>query len=474
MIHLGDLFTVLPTLKADSFDVCITDGPYGLGFMRAKWDTFSPEAARARVTENTEIASDNPNLRGRTRGVASSPSAVEYDRSLAGQRRFQAFTEAWAREIYRVLKPGAYLVSFGAPRSYHRMAAGLEDAAFEVRDSFSWLFGQGYPKSVDVARAIDMALCPKDGRHCMRRLPQTSKRKRGDHVCAETALGKRWAGFGSGLKPSNEPICIARKPLDGTLADNVLKYGAGALNVAACRLSTVPDDWSREKLARHKAARVRDGETSKERRYIAKGSTDFAMMPGPRGGSELGRWPSNVLLDQIAADILDDQTGELVSGFMAAGTNRAGLGYNGAIGNIVSHNTRGDRGGASRFFYVAKPSRKERDRGCGDLPMQSGGAATGRPDGSIGLTNPRAGAGRGGGSRNIHPTIKPIELMRWLVRLVTPPGGHVLDPFLGSGTTGMACRFEGRKFTGIEREAAYVEIARRRIASVRDRSKRSA
>ncbi len=199
MIYHGDLFDVLPTLAEASIDACVTDPPYGIGFMGKKWDTFSPEAAEARIVENDEIDSENPNLRGRTRGVASSPSAVEYDRSLAGQRGFQVWSESWAREVFRVLKPGAYLLVCGAPRSYHRMACGAEDAGFEIRDCFAWLFGQGYPKSVDVARAIDMALCTEDGRHCMRALPPARKRRPGDHVCAETDLGRKWAGWGSGV-----------------------------------------------------------------------------------------------------------------------------------------------------------------------------------------------------------------------------------------------------------------------------------
>lgn len=462
MILHGDCLTVLRTLDVDSIDACVTDPPYGIGFMSKSWDTFSPAAAAARIMENDEIDSDNPNLRGRTRGVASSPSAIEYDRSVEGQRGFQAFCESWGREVFRVLKPGAYLLVCGAPRSYHRMACGIEDAGFEVRDCFAWLFGQGYPKSVDIARAIDMALCTEDGRHCMRRVPPSLKFQPGDHVCAETELGKQWAGWGSGLKPSNEPILVARKPLVGTLAENVLKFGAGALNIAACRLDSTVDDWSREKLARHKAAR---NEPSGTRRYIEKGSTDFGMLPGPRGGDELGRWPANVLLDQIAADLLDAQSGELTSG--ANPRRRSSDKFRDIFGAFHGQAectpARGaDAGGASRFYYVAKPSREERDLGCHDLIARPRDES--RKEGNPGGDNPR---NRGLQPRgNFHPTVKPVELMRWLVRLVTPPGGLVLDPFTGSGTTGMACVYEQRRFIGIEREADYIAIAERRIRSV--------
>ena len=179
--------------------------------------------------------------------------------------------------------------------------------------------------------------------------------------------------------------------------------------------------------------------------------------------------------------MLDEQTGELKSGFMAGGPTRQprsvnSVAYGSDSGNSTARDTYADHGGASRFYYVAKPSRRERDRGCADLDAATGGAATDRKDGSKGLGNPRAGVRprRDAARANIHPTVKPVELMRWLVRLVTPIDGTVLDPFCGSGTTGMACRFEGRTFIGIEREKQYVEIARRRISSVRDRSQRTA
>lgn len=185
---------------------------------------------------------------------------------------------------------------------------------------------------------------------------------------------------------------------------------------------------------------------------------------------EAGRWPANVLLDEEAAAMLDEQTGVLHSGdahvLRRGGTTGRGMGYGSSAAGNVANATYGDSGGASRFYYVAKPSRAERDMGCYDLPASTGGEATDRTDGSAGLENPRAGAGRTGGARNIHPTVKPVELMRWLVRLVSPPGGTVLDPFAGSGTTGMACVLESRAFIGIEREAQYVAIAKRRITAI--------
>jgi DNA modification methylase len=452
MIHHGDLFDVLPTIADDSIDACVTDGPYGIKFMNRKWDTFSPEGIahrRKTMTRKSTVPMSErwPDKAGEVRFCGDAP--IEYDRSLEGHRKFQAFCERWGHEVFRVLKPGAYLLSSGAPRSAHRMASGLEDAGFEMRDCFAWLFGQGYPKSVDVARAIDISLCRESGRHCMRALPPAAKLKPGDHVCAETEAGREWAGWGSGLKPGYEPIYVARKPLTSTLAANVLHFDTGALNIGACRLEAG-------------AGGERVDEPSADRRYAEPGGTDFAMRPGPRGGSDLGRWPANVLLDQDAADLLDAMSGELESGFMAAGTQREGLGYHGGLGDTVSRDTIGDRGGASRFFYTAKPSRFEREAGLEWLVRRQ--RDEGRKAGNPGGDNPR---NRGLQLRgNIHPTVKPVELMRWLVRLVTPPGGTVLDPFTGSGTTGMACVYEQREFIGIEREAEYVEIAKRRIASV--------
>ena len=200
-------------------------------------------------------------------------------------------------------------------------------------------------------------------------------------------------------------------------------------------------------------------------RYTDDGGTDFAMKPGPRGGDAKGRWPTNVLLDEDAAAELDAQAGVRKSGSMKAGTyaGRKGLVYQPDDGRQLQQDIVGSEGGASRFFYVSKPSRKERDLGCHHLPAKFGGEATDREEGSVGLNSPRAGAGRKGGARNHHPTVKPIELMRYLVRLVTPPNGAVLDPFLGSGTTGIAALLEGFDFVGVEMTAEYLPIAEARI-----------
>lgn len=406
MIHSGDLFDVLPTLPAQSIDACVTDPPYGIGFMGKQWDTFKPGVESERIVPNRAKDSDNPNLKGRTRGPASSPSAVEYDRSLNGQREFQAWTERWASEVLRVLKPGAHIVVCGAPRSYHRMAAGLEDAGFEIRDCFAWLFGQGFPKSLNVGN-----------------------------------------GRGTALKPAYEPIVLARRPFFTSVQKNIEAFACGALNIDACRIGT--DDTRKPKSGGSGSFPHEDDWTPK------------AMIVG----SECGRWPANVLLDEEAAAMLDEQSGELTSGdahvLRRGGTTGRGMGYGSSAEGHAVNATYGDSGGASRFFYVAKPSREERDLGIYDLsPRQRDDS---RKPGDPGGDNPR---NRGVHQRaNFHPTVKPIALMRWLVKLITPPGGTVLDPFTGSGTTGCACAFELRPFIGIEREPEYVEIATCRIAA---------
>lgn len=415
MILHGDLFDVLPTLDADSFDACVTDPPYGIGLMGREWDTFTPARTQADAARKLrkEFRVDhggprydgyeqNPNTRGRKRSPAMSPSQIEYRRDLEGQRGFQAWTEKWAVEVLRVLKPGAYLVVCGAPRSHHRMMCGLEDAGFVVRDCFAWLFGSGFPKNKNLG----------DGR-------------------------------GTALKPAHEPIALAWKPFKGSISGNVERFGTGALNIDACRLETAPPVEYREKLQRFQQQR---------------GDEEAEV-------SDLGRWPANVLLDEEAAAQLDDQTGELTSGANPERrqSDKFRNSYGEFAGQEVCDPARGvSIGGASRFYYVAKSSREERDMGCYDLePKQRDDS---RKEGNPGGDNPR---NRGLQLRgNYHPTVKPVELMRWLVRLVTPPGGRVLDPFLGSGTTLMACRYEQRQGVGIEKEAEYIAIAERRIDAV--------
>jgi site-specific DNA-methyltransferase (adenine-specific) len=287
------------------------------------------------------------------------------------------------------------------------MIAGLEDAGFEIRDCLAWIFGQGFPKSLN--------------------LP---------------------GGLGTALKPGQEPIALARKPFEGTTTAIHALHGTGVLNIQACRVGT-------ELVTSLKG--LGDNRNLNDDNWKGIGSR-----PAPT--TSVGRWPANVLLSEEAAASLDEHTGKLHAPGNK-GTDRTGKGgiWQGGAGGPAGFSGFTDSGGASRFFYVAKPSRRERDFGCGHLPAKSGGEATDREDDSAGVNNPRAGAGRTGGARNFHPTVKPVALMRYLVRLITPVGGVVLDPFLGSGTTGMAAKAESRDFIGIERESDYFDIAMSRV-----------
>ena len=375
-ILTGECLDALATLEPDSVDACVTDPPYGIGFLGREWDTFTPEsvAKLADQKRGFDRREPNPNLRGRSEWLAG--ASVEYDRSAAASLKFQAWTQQWAEAVLRVLKPGAHAVVCASPRMGHRVTCGLEDAGFEIRDSLLWLHAVGFPKSLN--------------------LP---------------------GGLGTALKPAYEPIILARKPLGGrTVAQCVAAFGTGAINIDGCRPTT-------------EGRQLRIGDYKDTEHNTDMGRMNGSLQGGSRaaGQTDLGRWPPNVALDEAAAARLDAE------------------------------------GGTSRFFYVAKASRDERERGCENLPQRTAGEATDRQDGSAGLNSPRAGASRTHGARNHHPTVKPVALMRWLVRLVTPPGGLVLDPFAGSGTTGLACIKEQCRFLGIEREAEYVAIANARL-----------
>jgi site-specific DNA-methyltransferase (adenine-specific) len=331
--------------------------------------------------------------------------------------------EVW-REVLRVLKPGGHLLSFFGTRTQHRGVCAIEDGGFEIRDSLVWMYGTGFPKSYNVSKAIDAAL--------------------GSHRAEELA------GWGTALKPAHEPIVLARKPLLGTVAENAHRWATGGLNIDGCRIGVGEPVPGGGKSRRGFGGVYGDGEAAAN----AAPHTD-------------GRWPANVCLDEEAARLLDEQSGESKSTKLNTVQQARGPQSKGAEkARVRIDEGYLDSGGASRFFYVAKPGRKERDAGCEALPAKTGGEATDREDGSRGTENPRAGAGRTGGAKNFHPTVKPIALMRWLVRLVTPPGGTVLDPFTGSGTTGIAALEEGFKFFGIERDADYCEIAKARIGAV--------
>jgi DNA modification methylase len=356
MLILGDSLHKLKSLSADSVDAVVCDPPYGLSFMGKKWDYDVPSV------------------------------------------------DLW-REVFRVLKPGGHVLSFGGTRTYHRMVVNIEDAGFEIRDQVQWLYGSGFPKSHDISKGIDKQAGAErtekiwvdayhDGKSRVETEskgyePGTDKSSLGNgnsRTLPATAAAKQWQGWGTALKPANEPICLARKPPEKglTVAENVLKWGTGAINVDASRIAT------EDKIASCLNNDIRHGKYNNG--YRGKDRQDV-YNPSPQG-----RWPANIILDETAAETMPIIQDESVS----------------------------------RYFYIAKASKRERNAGMGD-------------------------------ETNGHPTIKPVRLMEYLVRMITPPNGICLDPFMGSGTTGIACKNLGFEFIGIELSEEYFEIAEKRI-----------
>lgn len=336
------------------------------------------------------------------------------------EHRWVAWLADLLRPVLRALKPGGFAAVWAIPRTSHWTAWALELAGFEVIDVVHHLFGTGMPKSLDLARQIDMHLCTLRGRHCDKNLPK--RRKEGDHLCPPHPRRVEANEMRTALKPAAEHWILARKSRRGTYAENVLEFGTGGLNIEACRPAYDPEIGP--PAAVYSGAK---GEASGQI-YGASGKYESQV-------SEDGNWPPHVVLDEQAAWCVD----------------------------AMSTDT---KGGAARYFYCVKAPRSEKDEGLDYLPEKTGGAATGREEDSIGTQNPRAGAGRTGGARNHHPTVKSVALMRWLVRLVTPPGGVVLDPFAGSGTTGVAALAEGCRFIGCEQggdDGEYLPIVEGRL-----------
>ncbi len=330
-------------------------------------------------------------------------------------------------EAMRVTKPGAHLLAFGGTRTYHRLACAIEDAGWEIRDCVMWVYGSGLPKSHDVSKAIDKAAGAER-----------------EITAPVTEDAKRWNGWGTALKPAYEPIIVARKPLVGTVAENVLTHGTGGINVDGCRVGRDTGDVSGWSLSGSKAS---------ENRAMSGGN--YARDAKPDAD---GRWPAN---------LIHDGSDEVTAGFPNAG---GGFGKRGALnGGATSCGFKGgmqevgygDSGSAARFFYCAKASKSDRDEGCDELPSKQMGlyAQDEWSRQHMGSTPDARREAR----HNTHPTVKPTALMRYLCRLVTPPGGLVLDPFAGSGSTGKAAILEGFRFVGIEQDETYAAIARARI-----------
>lgn len=417
VIHEGDVLSMMREMPDNSADALLSDPPYGILFMGKRWDISVPGA------------------------------------------------NVWS-EALRVLKPGAPMLVFGGTRTFHRLACAIEDGGAEIRDCISWLYFSGFPKSLAIDKAIDAMngddrpvvgeKRSPDGKLQSARVPSSNgKYADGAHnslsgktrhntslTSAASAASAPWTGMGTAMKPGWEPCLIARKPIEGTVAENALKWGVGGLNIDGCRIEYA-DEEDRAAAAAAAAAQrlVHQNHGNGIGEYGLHGANAAASLQPYLDKQALGRWPSTVCLDENAATALDEQAGDR-PGMSGGGVHRDG--YRGRTGNrgqrmnigVDSATTaRGDRGGASRFLYVAKPTQSERDLGC---------------------------------SGNAHPTVKPISLARWLARLALPPAREsmprtILVPFSGSGSEIVGSLLAGwDRVIAIEREPEYIAIARAR------------
>jgi DNA modification methylase len=542
-LHAGKMEEVLLDYPENTFDSCVTDPPYGIGFMGKAWDKFDIDKQHEYRASRAKIEK----VRGarKTNGYGKSLAAGFYDHSA--NRQFQDWFYEKAQQVYRVLKPGAYFIVFCSPRTYHRMVCGVEDAGFEIRDQIFWTFSSGFPKSYNIKDkfcSCGLHRTKEISKHDLRPVPETNiqtavankksenenmqqelpwknvstkkhktagddggkkpsmergsdffqekgKLQRGN-LCEGPILDKThgqegwvhnaasngnvndvwssndqngscesyrsqpeqqsseqlgnvagqrepqesrvgnicdrckkpitttdFSGYGTALKPAHEPILVARKPLIGTIVENLTRFGTGAMNIDACR---IPGDlWHYGNQPKLNGARYNPGQLTPLERH----AEDIT------GGHE-GRWPANLIhdgSDEVVALFPESkgQQGDLVN--HSKDRERP----NGIYGNLSAarnFEARQDRGSAARFFYCAKTSTADRNEGC---------------------------------DQNNHPTVKPTDLMRYLVKLVTRPGGHVLDPFCGSGSTGKAAMFEHMHFTGIDMDPHNIEISQARI-----------
>lgn len=412
----GNNIELLKKLPDNSIDSVVSDPPYGLSFMGKKWDYDVP--------------------------------SVDF----------------W-KEVYRVLKPGGHILSFGGTRTYHRMVVNIEDAGFEIRDQIMWLYGSGFPKSHNIGKAVDKLegnerevkeyIAPDGKKRTGVLTGDEFYKSEGDTYNNDTRYKTKgsspYEGWGTALKPANEPICVARKPIsEKSVAENVIKWKTGGINIDGCRVET--DD------------------------SITFNSFDSVSDSGWKGVNRNpyeqhseGRFPANLILDEEAAQMLDEQSG------ISKSNCKSGVveGKEANVFNDGENKTSGhkkkimvgdykDKGGASRFFYIAKVSKKERNMGLDGFEEKDSKKIAFPEvdyvgsDGSI-RTNKHTT------TKNNHPTVKPINLMAYLCRLITPENGIVLDPFMGSGSTGVAALLEGFRFCGMEMDKDYFKIAESRI-----------
>lgn len=500
-VFLGDCRDVLKTLPDNSVDSVVTDPPYELGFMGKKWDS----------------------------------SGIAYDVSV------------WA-ECLRVLKPGGHVLAFGGSRTWHRLAVAVEDAGFEIRDNIAWIYGSGFPKSLDVSKAIDKGqgknkerqlqfvrwmrstgltasrcdeilknagVISKTSSHSVHyfndgqpqiatadmfrtlrpylpEVPEEIERLVAERTGIEwtaykqrevigqgyrvdkktsavpisgatpeghyditapaTSEAQQWEGWGTALKPAHEPVVVGRKPLVGTVAENVLEWGVGGLNI----------DGSRIHIGENDKGGFRSGT------YTSKNESQSSWEHRENGDAYTkpqhpqGRWPANVILDEVTAGLLDEQSGERPGGqFPARRGNAANTSFASGQETVGGARGMGDTGGASRFFYQAKASKRDRNEGLEELEAVSANSTNWSGEG---MPIRQDGTDRKQPQKqNFHPTVKPTTLMRYLIKLVTPPGGTVLDPFTGSGSTGKAALLDEFNFIGAELTEEYLPIIEGRL-----------
>ena len=419
-VMVGSCLDRMRELPDASVDAVVTDPPYELGFMGKSWDS----------------------------------SGIAFN------------TDVWL-ECLRVLKPGGHLLAFGGSRTWHRIAVAVEDAGFQIRDSVAWLYGSGFPKSLDVSKAIDKAagvdreVVTETVEDIFGERTQEVSETRMNEPFGIVSVGQgertlierketlpatvdavKWQGWGTALKPAFEPVIVARKPLVGTVAANVLEYGTGAFNIDGTRIGAGGQlKWS----------------TPRDMGFSGGADSD-----GVATSNSAGRWPSNVMLDEFTAGLVDEQSGVSKDGIAVKRNTEPGsikpANVYGTYRNMTKDVSYGSSGGASRFFYVAKASKRDRNEGLDGLEER-------QTVGGGGLGNPAAGkyGSEKAPGQNFHPTVKPTDLMRQLVRLVTPPSGVVLDPFTGSGSTGKAAILEGFEFIGCELTEEYLPIIEGRL-----------
>lgn len=451
-IITGDCLEVMKDWPDNTFDAIITDIPYGIGFMGKEWDTFKPEVIDVAMNKDKRAHI----------GIASqrrSNSAGSYDHSRNAE--YQEWCRQWATQALRVAKPGASLLCFGGTRTFHRVTCGIEDAGWLIRDCLMWLYGSGFPKSLNISKAIDKAKgisykneteflqCttenePTKSSIRYKRCLKCGKLLFSPDPCMcpkpkpQSDLAKLWNGYGTALKPAWEPIIVAMKPLDGTFAENAEKWGVAGLNIDGGRIEgnklSVPQPTFNTPMGQIYGFKTGKGRT------------------GEMSDNSQGRWPANLILDEEATAMLDEQSGDCKTGNL----NKVNTSIWGTGKGIEDIGHKGSSGGASRFFYCAKASKAERNAGLVGMEKKK---ADKRSDIAAGMWKDKNAI-----QRNHHPTVKPLALMQYLCKLLKPPkGGLLLDPFCGSGTTLMAAVSEGWDYIGIEREADYVEISKHRV-----------